>query len=467
VAALILAPCLALAVEGQLLGLSATTGNPNINSATKTGLSCGYNAGILSLQSEASNIQFVDNGAFTDIFDSTGTVLGGLLSISAPVDSSGNLGAGGTLTVTGFYLDSLGVVQGPTLLTADITDFGILDSGSTDAAEFAITVTGGAAPADVNWVASNSGNVLLSLVNSGYAGSATTTGFGTDWTCDASAAIVALAQEMGVIPFDCFAVNRVLIRNKNGTNKDVIRVTKAGFRLDPPNTVDMAVDTTVITVGAKTFTFPPGSFVCNGPNNGNCKFKSATGAVPKITANLNFTKATWGLRVKGEDTSGFTVGAIDVTLQIDGFESTESVTLKVQGMGSKGSKGSGKGDTLIFTAKPKKSCRRPGSDSSDNGDPGSGKLSCISSMTVRYDNGVDPIEYITKTRAAGELLHPNTVFSDTLNNDLGIFHTSCSKCLTCGDVDGNFTITGIDVLPGDKLSQKCGVPDASCTTLLP
>ena len=82
-------------------------------------------------------------------------------------------------------------------------------------------------------------------------------------------------------------------------------------------------------------------------------------------------------------------------------------------------------------------------------------------MTVQHSSGA----LSTKTRAGAELLHPNTVFTDDATGDMAIVHTSCSACLQCGDVNGNFTIMEIDGLPGDKMSQKCLVPDASCSLL--
>jgi len=247
-------------------------------------------------------------------------------------------------------------------------------------------------------------------------------------------------------PFDCYAINKVKVKDKAGTTKDSIKVSKAGFRLDPPNSVDLAVDAVEMRVDGLTFSFPPGSFEQKG-SKPDYVFKSATGVKPKVEARLRFDKATWELSVKDGDASLIdNSDGVDVALTIGGFESVETVFLSAKGN---------------FEASPKRSCRHVTSDSSDDGTPGNNKLSCISSMTLQHSSGV----LITKTRAGAELMHPNTVFSDDATGDMAIVHTSCSACLQCGDVNGNFTIVEIEGLPGDKLSQKCMVPDASCSLL--
>ena len=251
---------------------------------------------------------------------------------------------------------------------------------------------------------------------------------------------------VGKMPFDCYAVNKLKVKDKAGTNKDEIKVSKAGFRLDAPNAVDLSVDAVEMRVDGLTFSFPPGSFEQKG-SKPDYVFKSATGVKPKIEARLRFDKATWELNVKDGDASLIdNSDGVDVALTIGDYEGVENVLL-----GAKGE----------YKASPKVSCRHATSDSSDSGTPGTNKLSCISSMTLQHLSGT----LITKTRAGAELLHPNTVFTDDATGDMAIVHTSCSVCLQCGDVNGNFTIMEIDGLPGDKMSQKCGVPDASCSLL--
>jgi len=270
-----------------------------------------------------------------------------------------------------------------------------------------------------------------------------------DFVPDTAGTCEAISLEPPVVgkdPFTCFSVNKVKVKDRAGTGNDEIKVTKSGFRLDAPNTVDLAVDEVQMRVDGLAFTFPPGSFEQKGTKP-DYIFKSATGVKPKVEARLRFDKASWELSVKdGDATLIDNSDGVDIALMIGGFESTDNVLLDGQGK---------------FKRDPKVSCRHATSDSSDDGVPGTNKLSCISSMTVQHSNGV----LITKTRAAAELQHPNTVFTEDATGDIAIVHTSCSACLQCGDVNGNFTIVEIDGLPGDKLSQKCGVPDASCSLL--
>lgn len=259
---------------------------------------------------------------------------------------------------------------------------------------------------------------------------------------------------VGKTPFDCYAINKLLVVDKPGTTKDIIKVKKAGFRLDPPNTVDLSTDMVQIRIDGLTFDFPPGSFTQVG-SKPDYVFKSASGSVPFIKARIRFDKATWAIRVKkGDATLIDNSDGVDVALMIGNFESTENVMLSAHGHYNQAMK---------FERHPKVSCRHATSDSSDDGVPGYNKLSCLSSMTVQHSSGT----MITKTRAAGLLVHPNTVYSEDATGDIGIFHTSCSQCLHCGDMNGNFTIVEIDGLPGDKMAQKCGVPDASCTIMDP
>ncbi|RMF95425.1 MAG: hypothetical protein D6727_10755 [Gammaproteobacteria bacterium] len=251
---------------------------------------------------------------------------------------------------------------------------------------------------------------------------------------------------VGKMPFDCFAINKVKVEDKPGATKDKIKIAKAGFRLDPPNSVDLSTDIVEIRLDGLVFQFPPGSFEQKG-SKPDYVFKSASGVKPKVEARLRFDKATWELSVKDGDASLIdNSDGVDVTLMIGDYENTENIVLDAEGE---------------FVGVPKRSCRHVTSDSSDDGTPGVNKLSCLSGLSVQHSSGT----IITKTRAAAELLHPNTVFVEEATGDMAVIHTSCSQCLRCGDVVGNFTIVEIEGLPGDKMAQKCGVPDASCSLL--
>jgi len=259
-------------------------------------------------------------------------------------------------------------------------------------------------------------------------------------------------EDPGKTPFDCFSINRVSIKNKNGTNKDKVKVQKAGFRLDPPNTVDLGTDMVQIRIDGLVFDFAPGSFVQKG-NKPDFVYKSASGAIPKIKARIRFDKYTWGIRAKGIDASLVDKSdGVEVCLMIGDFESCENVMITKHGHNSSSSD----------SGHPsRRSCNPNSGSSSDSGTPGNNKLSCISSMTLQHSSGA----IINKTRAGAELLHPNTVFIDEATGDMAIVHTSCSQALYCGDVVGNFTIVEIEGTPGDKLARKANVPDASCNIL--
>ncbi len=270
---------------------------------------------------------------------------------------------------------------------------------------------------------------------------------------------------VGKTPFDCFHVNKVQIKDKNGTNKDKLKIHKAGIRIDAPNSIDMNTDMLQLRVDGMTVDFSIGSFVEKKP--GDWVYKSASGSKPSYTMRINFNKDSWDFKMKDGDVSLIDQSdGIDVALMIGDYESEVHVAF------TGGSHGHGSGGSHSGShGSGRNSCRLPsgthGHGSSDSGSPGSGKLSCISSMTVEY---VPTGELITKTRVEANIFHPNTVFTETDSGNSGTFHTSCSACLTCGDVasdNPDFVVIEVQGLPGDKLAQKCGVPDASCAPILP
>lgn len=256
-------------------------------------------------------------------------------------------------------------------------------------------------------------------------------------------------------PFDCYGVNRVSVKNKHGTHKDRVKVHKAGFRLDPPNEVDMATDMVQIRIDGLVFDFPPGSFEMKG-NKPDFVFKSASGVIPRIRARLRFDKFTWGIRARGIDADLIDKSdGIDVCLMIGNFESCENIVISKYGSHSSSSDSGHRGN--------RHSCNPNfgNGSSSDSGTPGHNKLSCIGSLTLQHSSGA----LITKTRAAAELLHPNTVFVDEATGDMAIVNTSCGVPLYCGDSYGNFTIVEIESTRGDKLARRCNREDASCSIL--
>jgi len=259
------------------------------------------------------------------------------------------------------------------------------------------------------------------------------------------------------IPFDCYHVNRVSVKKhhkKHGAATGVggrVKVQKAGFRLDPPNVVDMATAMVQIRIDGLVFDFSEGDFVQKG-NKPDYVFKSASGATPMIRARLRFDKYTWSIRASGVDTTLIDkTDGVDVCLMIDNFESCQNVVITKNATDSQSSDSG---------APARASCNPNAGTSSDDGTPGYNKLSCLASLTLQHTDG----SFITKTRAGAELLHPQTVFINEATGDMAIVHTSCSQPLRCGDVvGGGFTIVEIEGTPGDKMSRKVGLPDASCS----
>ncbi len=242
---------------------------------------------------------------------------------------------------------------------------------------------------------------------------------------------------VGNIPFDCYAINKVIVKDVSGTTKDSIKVQKAGVRFPFAN-VDMNTAAVQIRIDGLTFDFAPGSFVKN-PDKLDYLFHSASGATPSVAARLNFDKSQWEIDVtKGDATLIDNSDGVDIALVIDGYESTENVVLTPAG-----------GNRLVFTRDPKVDC-----NVNDDGI----KLSCIASLTLQHISG----RIITKTTADGTLFHRDTVFTDDVTGDMAIVHTSCSECLHCGDVYGNFTIVEMSNAAGDRMAGTCGVTDASC-----
>jgi len=238
-------------------------------------------------------------------------------------------------------------------------------------------------------------------------------------------------------PFDCYAINKVIIKDVSGTTKDQIKVQKAGVRFPFAN-VDMNTAPVQIRIDGLAFDFAPGSFVKN-PDKLDYVFKSASGVKPSIDARLNFDKSEWQINVtNGDATLIDNSDGVDVALVIDGYESTENVVLTPAG-----------GNRLVYSLNPKTSC-----NTTDDGI----KLSCIASLTLQHSSG----RIITKTTAEANLYHRDTVFTDDITGDMAIVHTSCSECLHCGDVYGNFTIVEMSNAAGDRMSGVCGDPDASC-----
>ena len=133
------------ALEGALLGL--TTGAPVVT--TNPVGSCTYDdAGqVLTIETQPFFITFdgIGGSNVNNVFNTAGTAPGGIATYTLNIDNSGNLTvAGSTVTVSGLTQDTLStIIYGPTLLTGDITDFGIRDDGVNDVMDIQATFSGG------------------------------------------------------------------------------------------------------------------------------------------------------------------------------------------------------------------------------------------------------------------------------------------------------------------------------------
>ncbi len=90
-----------------------------------------YDSGLKEFEAKGFAMTFDDNG------DPAKDITSGDFNITAAIDNAGKL-SGGTLTILG---DVLGF--GPTLLTADIVDFGFMDAPGGDLFNFLFITTGG------------------------------------------------------------------------------------------------------------------------------------------------------------------------------------------------------------------------------------------------------------------------------------------------------------------------------------
>ncbi len=247
-------------------------------------------------------------------------------------------------------------------------------------------------------------------------------------------------------PLACYHINKVKIYDRTDISRDVIKIQKASFRLPDTAVIDFSTAEVEFNIDGMLFNIASGDLIKKGDKE-DYIYKSTAGASPEISARLRVDKAEWELKVKDTNVSMDTTDGLDIGLSINNIRSSENVLID-----------SKDGIKYKYKNYPKQSCRLDKLDEANEPLPGNNKLSCISSMTVRHISGRE----VTKSTVEANLLHPETVFIDETTGDYAAFHTSCSRALACGDIAGNFVISEISATPGDKLSQKMGVDDASC-----
>ena len=239
------------------------------------------------------------------------------------------------------------------------------------------------------------------------------------------------------------------------------QVARAAAQPVPELGYDPATDVVKLDLGDGLFvkTLPAGSFVQKGKKQ-RFRYKSSDGATPKIHFHLNFKKKEWEFKFAKGDAVPFTAAQnLPIVLTIGGAKGETVVPLYEKSSGPKKTK-------LRFKRHPRVDC---GDDEDSDSHPtchiGSHshhhKRSCLSFLEVVYKAGTADQETLQKF--SDDIGHPKTLFV-AAEGKSGSFHSSCSQCLTCGQLDdsGLFQITGI-VDANGTLASHCGVVDASCT----
>lgn len=428
---------LAMAGNGVLLG--RTVDYPRIN-YTEGSVSQGafYDGTSLIITATPVFVTFTSTGAAEFI-------TGSGLSITANINSAGTF-SGGTFSLSGTVDDTATTTTYTgVLLSGTVADYGIVDIGATDLADFKLVATGGSL---LPRMGGSDTSMLVSLESSGFAGS-----FASNWSADR--ALGDVGPQRSIFPMPCFNISDLTVKDRSGTLNDEVHLSKGGFRLPAPNTLNLATDTVKVTVDGLVVSLPPGSFVQRAGHN-DFTYNTASGVKPKIEMRLNFEKNTWELDfTKGDVSLITTADGVDVTLLVGAYESTAHVTVSHHS--------GGHSDSTSQSHPP--TCRLTGT-SSDDATPGIGKLSSIAGLTLRTPSG----SYSRKARASAGVTHPNTAYVDESTGELAIVNTSGGVCLRCGDVvtgtsGGAFTIMKVEGRPGDTLARKCGVSNASCSIL--
>ena len=172
---------------------------------------------------------------------------------------------------------------------------------------------------------------------------------------------------------------------------------------------------------------------------------------------LNFDKSEWEFDLTDGDVSLISTGnGVTVTLVVGDYTGTDTAFVNHH---------SGNSSSDHSSHEP--SCKVQG-PSSDSSTPGHGKKSSISKLAVKTPNNV----IMKKSAALNNIKHPTTIFVDSRNGEVAGVDTSGATCIRCGDVvsgnrGGAFTIMEIRGRPGDTLSRRCGVYNASCSILPP
>jgi hypothetical protein len=200
-------------------------------SVSAGGASLNLVSGLPDIKADRVDIRY-SGGTFTAITPTPGlfnvdvpggsgqdfTIFNGVLTITAPVNSSGALGAGGTISITGAAtLDPSNnpvLAATPPSLTGNLTAFGFVPVANSQLFEFTFDVTGGNLGPFLNF--GSKGGVILNFGSPGFPGGfqGTFDNTGVSGTADVFATPVPTPATAlgGVIVFGALAANRLLRR---------------------------------------------------------------------------------------------------------------------------------------------------------------------------------------------------------------------------------------------------------------
>lgn len=379
------------------------------------------------------------------------------LNMKFKINSSGVVTAEDNFTIKGEVIDTKGtpsasddVAYCGTLLSGKTQDYGIVNLGTTDLADFKLKATGGV------MLAKFGGSNAVVATSVTLEGSTFNGVFTSNWS--ASTVKGDVGPPVTTKPFPCFNFSYLKLYNRTGITNDSIKVKKGGIRLDAGDTFNPAVDNVTISFDGLVIDIPAGSFVQNGTKQ-DFTYQTASGVKPKIKMRLNFEKSTWEFEYKYGDIAlvDTSDGEVKVTLVVGDYEGTQ-----ISPVNHHGTSGSSSSDQ---THRP--SCKLSGT-SSDSATPGLNKLSSVAGIVVQTPSG----GMIEKSRTTAGIFHPTTPFTDDVTGEIADIDTSGGSCLACGNIvigtqGGTFTIMRIEGRPNDTLAQICGVYNASCDLLPP
>ena len=127
--------------------------------------------------------------------------------------------------------------------------------------------------------------------------------------------------------YSCYAVNEVEVKDKEGTDKDELKIKKAEVSLPDGWLFDPDMDMVQVGIGGLTFDIPRGSFQRKGGKE-NYEFKSPKDARPSLEVHLHLYRDQWDLKWKYADVSMLDCDdGCQVSLIINGFGSFQQIQL--------------------------------------------------------------------------------------------------------------------------------------------